>query len=273
MPYSGFGGYIIDKTNPVAKGKNVTVQLGADGKAEISVSLINNGSYDNSESELKYDLSKKIFTSTDLGKNQVSFIVTDQAGNSNEVSVTVTVEKNIQSIAAASVVEMTYGENLLLPKKVEVTYSDVSKDSLPVEWDIASYTGNAGDYNFKGSVNNPEYTTNSELLKAKVTVKVNKRNLTAELTGDVAKTYDGKTSATLTSENYTSNKLEGDEVSFTGEASYENKNAGVAEKVTVNNLVLSGEDAANYKLTYRNSKCAHRKNICPHIKGKSARYN
>jgi hypothetical protein len=74
--------------------------------------------------------------------------------------------------------------------------------------------------------------------------------LTAVLTGSTSKTYDGDTSATLDSANYTlsGTVFAGDTVDLNDPATgfYDNKNAGTAKAVSVSGLTL---DNANYVLS------------------------
>ncbi len=66
----------------------------------------------------------------------------------------------------------------------------------------------------------------------------------------ITKTYDGLTTATLATGNYSLTGVVGsDVVSATGTASYDTKNAGTGKIVTANTFVLAGADVANYTLT------------------------
>ncbi|MCJ2188304.1 beta strand repeat-containing protein, partial [Novosphingobium beihaiensis] len=83
------------------------------------------------------------------------------------------------------------------------------------------------------------------------TVSVSGLTLTAGLTGTVTKTYDGTTSATLASGNYTlSSGIAGDDVvlNYATGGSYGDKNAGTGKTVSVSGLTLTGSDAGNYVL-------------------------
>ncbi len=69
---------VVDEIAPVALAKNITLKM-VNGVATISVSDINNGSYDNCEI-VKYELSKTEFSCADNGINQVTLTVTDKSG-------------------------------------------------------------------------------------------------------------------------------------------------------------------------------------------------
>jgi filamentous hemagglutinin family protein len=75
--------------------------------------------------------------------------------------------------------------------------------------------------------------------------------LTASLAGTVQKPYDGGTSATLASDNYSLPGVIGeDDVSLNDPASgtYDNRNAGTGKTVSVTGLQLLGDDAEDYSV-------------------------
>lgn len=69
-----------DLTPPMAMCQNITVYLDAAGSASISVSDIDNGSFDNC-SGVSIDASQTSFDCTDLGINNVTLTVTDSASS------------------------------------------------------------------------------------------------------------------------------------------------------------------------------------------------
>ena len=78
---------------------------------------------------------------------------------------------------------------------------------------------------------------------------INTKALTASLIGTVQKTYDGSTSASLASGNYSlSGVVLGDSVNLNDPLSgiYDTKNAGTLKTVSVSGLAISGADSANY---------------------------
>jgi autotransporter-associated beta strand protein len=82
-------------------------------------------------------------------------------------------------------------------------------------------------------------------------VTINPLTIAGSLTGSVTKSYDGTTTATLSSGNYQlSGVINGDVVSLTGPTvgTYDTKDVGTAKTVSVSGLSLSGPDAANYVL-------------------------
>ncbi|MBD1398871.1 HYR domain-containing protein [Pontibacter sp. JH31] len=91
---------IEDKTAPVAKTKNLTVQLDAAGKATITTEQINNSSTDNC-TIASLSLDKTSFDCSNVGNNNVTLTVTDANGNSSTATAVVTVEDKIVPIAKA----------------------------------------------------------------------------------------------------------------------------------------------------------------------------
>ena len=67
-----------------------------DGEIELWPSEFNTSSSDNctAEEDLKFSLEPSVFTCEDFGSNQVKFIVTDEAGNSDYIMVEVIVQAN-----------------------------------------------------------------------------------------------------------------------------------------------------------------------------------
>ncbi|MGU3492567.1 YDG domain-containing protein [Xanthobacteraceae bacterium A53D] len=80
--------------------------------------------------------------------------------------------------------------------------------------------------------------------------QINRRTLTAGLTGTVSKTYDGTTAASLLSSHFLlTGLLDGDAVSVTSAiGAYDTKNAGTGIGVTASGIAIGGGDAGNYQL-------------------------
>lgn len=101
---------ILDREAPVAKGKNITVQLDASGSVTITANQVDDGSSDpcgiKSES-----ISKSIFTCSDVGPNTVTLTVTDNNNNQSTTQVTVTVEDKTPPAAKSKNVSLTLDAN------------------------------------------------------------------------------------------------------------------------------------------------------------------
>lgn len=81
---------LIDTTGPSVQSQPVTIQLGADGTAQVSAEAINNGSTD-ACGIAELNLSKTAFTRNDVGENTIFLTATDVHGNASIKEVTVTV--------------------------------------------------------------------------------------------------------------------------------------------------------------------------------------
>ncbi|MES2417296.1 MAG: YDG domain-containing protein [Bacteroidota bacterium] len=92
---------------------------------------------------------------------------------------------------------------------------------------------------------------NLTTINATTTGNITIKELTVTLNASplITKVYDGSTTATLEAANYSLHGLAGsDQLSITGTASYNNKNAGTGKVINVNTFVLSGVNKDNYKL-------------------------
>ena len=86
---------VEDKKAPVVLVKNITVQLGTDGKVTIAAADVDNGSTDNCGIETK-KLTITNFTCANVGANTVTLTVKDVNGNEASANATVTVVDNIK---------------------------------------------------------------------------------------------------------------------------------------------------------------------------------
>jgi gliding motility-associated-like protein len=87
-----------DVTAPIVITQDITVFLDANGEVLISVSDINDGSIDNCEGDLTFDLDVALFTCDDVGDNIVTLTVTDSNGNSDSFEAIVTVENDYEDV-------------------------------------------------------------------------------------------------------------------------------------------------------------------------------
>lgn len=108
----------LDIQKPTAVAQNITVPLNAAGTASITPSQINNGSTDNHTipANLLYSLNTSNFTCANLGANTVTLTVTDEAGNFETATATVTVVDLLApSISCPSDFTVTSSGNYTLP--------------------------------------------------------------------------------------------------------------------------------------------------------------
>lgn len=117
---------IADNLGPVAVYQPASVVLDASGNASISVSDINNGSYDNCAIDSMY-LSQTSFDCSDLGSNTIQFTLVDVNGNTTQQSVVVTVSDNAAPVVAsnnATVYLNANGQATISSSNVVATSSD-----------------------------------------------------------------------------------------------------------------------------------------------------
>jgi hypothetical protein len=88
---------VVDNITPTVYTRNQVIYLDANGKAVITIAMINNGSYDNCGIS-NIMLSKTAFTCADIGTNIVTLTVYDKNGNINTQTATVTVRDNTSPI-------------------------------------------------------------------------------------------------------------------------------------------------------------------------------
>ncbi len=97
----------------------------------------------------------------------------------------------------------------------------------------------AGNYEYKPAT---PVTQTLQILPKEI-------NLSLSNTTPVTKVYDGNSTATLAAANYILEGIEaGDMVSVTGQAAYNNADAGINKAITATGFVLSGADKDNYTL-------------------------
>jgi len=153
-----------------------------------------------------------------------------------------TVTRELDRTAAADPTNATY------------TPSSGTYDTTKVAGSVLSWSGNtnAGEYALTGDL----YTTSQQgyLISYNPNSKltITPKTLTASLTGTVEKVYDGTTTATLTSTNFSglSGVIAGDAVVLNNPTSvqYVDKNVGNGKAVAVSGLSLTGDAAGNYTL-------------------------
>ncbi|MDX1543811.1 MAG: Ig-like domain-containing protein, partial [Christiangramia sp.] len=82
---------VMDNTPPVLQLRDISIDLNLQGVATISFEDINNGSYDECDSDVTYTLSKMIFSCKDLGENIILVTAEDESGNTATASAIVRV--------------------------------------------------------------------------------------------------------------------------------------------------------------------------------------
>jgi hypothetical protein len=116
---------VEDNIDPTVNTQNITVQLDANGVASITTNQIDNNSTDNcSIASRSLDVSN--FTCTNLGANTVTLTVTDQSGNSESNTATVTIEDNINPTAIGQDITINLNGN----PSVSITANDIDNGSF-----------------------------------------------------------------------------------------------------------------------------------------------
>lgn len=103
---------VNDTQAPNAVCQDASVQLDTNGAASISVADINNGSNDNCTAVPALALDITSFACSDLGTNTVTLTVTDDAGNNQTCTATVTVEDNIDPVFTDCPTDITQGNDM-----------------------------------------------------------------------------------------------------------------------------------------------------------------
>ncbi len=88
---------VLDVEDPVAVCNNITVQLDANGDASVTGASVDGGSFDNCDYTLSVLPSS--FGCSNVGDNTVTLTITDDSGNTDTCTATVTVEDNIAPTA------------------------------------------------------------------------------------------------------------------------------------------------------------------------------
>lgn len=85
---------VEDNTPPVARAKNAVIFIQESGYATLHVEDIDNGSYDQCQ-WLSKEVSKSVFTCSDVGNNYVELLLLDESGNRSKQGVNVEVRDNV----------------------------------------------------------------------------------------------------------------------------------------------------------------------------------
>ena len=116
---------VKDEILPIARTRNITVQLNAAGTVSIAASDINNSSTDNCNIA-SYTLSKSNFDCSNVGPNTITLTATDASGNNSiPVNATVTVQDNINPV----VITKTYTAQLNASGTVTIVPADINNGS------------------------------------------------------------------------------------------------------------------------------------------------
>jgi hypothetical protein len=177
-------------------------------------------------------------------------------------SLTGTVEKTYDGATTATLTAANYSlsgvigaDSVTLNDPTSGTYAqkDVGSGLGVTVTGLALSGSKAVDYTLSGSVTG-------------AVGKIDAKTVTPGLTGTIQKTYDGTTTATLSSSNYTlSGVVSGDTVGLTGTGTYSQAGVDPGLSVTFNSLALSGAQSGDYVLSTTSATSAGGGNIVPKL--------
>ncbi|WP_321309760.1 LamG-like jellyroll fold domain-containing protein [Marinifilum fragile] len=162
----------VDTEGPIAKCKDITVQLDASGNVTINATDVNNGSTDNCSAQeaLVLTIDKSTFDCTNMGANVVTLTVEDQAGNQSTCTATVTVEDKeapvLSLLSDLSIIDCSDDETIIPQVKVfsgldlpVARYTDNCSTTFTVQYRIqlpdASFANDYGSAANGASVSDP----------------------------------------------------------------------------------------------------------------------
>ena len=173
---------IEDKVAPVAKSKNINIELDANGNTSITTAQIDDGSSDACGIK-NLSLSKTTFDCSNKGNNQVTLTVTDNNNNSSTSTATVTVTDNI----SPSILSITPNPAFLWPadrKMKSITIGASIWDNCPgTTYKITNVVVKAGE--FAGDNIGPDWEITGDHtlnLRAEISKKGVKRIYTVTVT-------------------------------------------------------------------------------------------
>jgi hypothetical protein len=147
-------------------------------------------------------------------------------------------------------------------------------DNLTDSYDTASFEDkNAGDHKLvtvSGISISGHDAGNYNLTNTTATdcAEIDKRNLTVTASAN-NKVYDGEIDATVT---FLDNRLGDDELNYSYEAFFDDKNVGNDKLVTVSGISISGDDAGNYNLASTTHHHHHGEDSCHSTDDTTAAY-
>src|SRR6185369_8921275 len=220
-----------------------------------TVSISNtSGTYDdkNVGTSKTVDVTSLALTGSDasnytLASNSVSGAVGNISAKSLTASLTGTVDKTYDGNNTATLAAGNYnltgvvgGDTVSLNNPASGTYDDKNVGT--------GKTVSVSGLSISGS-DSGNYTLSANSTSGAVG-QIDAKSITASLTGNVNKTYDGNNTATLSSGNYNlTGVVGGDTVSISNTSgTYNDKNVGTSKTVDVTSLALTGGDAGNYTL-------------------------
>ncbi len=130
---------IGDNLPPTLAYQDLTLALDEFGVASMEAADLDNGSTDACGS-LSFDVNINTFTCSDIGTNEVSFVVTDNSGNTVSASVAITIVDNMAPVINAVPADVTVNCNSI-PSAPSLTATDNCKGNWTANYDEVVNTG------------------------------------------------------------------------------------------------------------------------------------
>jgi hypothetical protein len=206
---------------------------------------------------------KTVGTSKTVTASSISLSGTDAANYTPNSSTTSTANITARALVlTASAIDKTYDQST----SASVTISDdrVAGNILNISYSSATFasktagaskTVTVAGISVTGS-DAPNYTYATSIT---TTATISQRTLNVTVT-PTNKVYDGSATASVT---YSDNRIAGDILTVSGEATYSSKTAVSGKTVTTSNMTITGTDAANYVLPSVTVNAASTANITP----------
>ncbi|RAI88307.1 MBG domain-containing protein [Algoriphagus yeomjeoni] len=244
---------VQDNILPIARAKNITLNVDAFGAVNLDPVTVDDGSSDNC-SIVSRTLSKTEFTGADVGPNNVNLTVFDGSGSFSSAIAVVTV------VLVPKVLTITAdpGQSKLIGAVDPVfTYSASGFEGTDDETiltgalsraageTIGTYAINQGDLSA-----GPNYTIN--FVPADFEIKKGTLQITGSFNAP-DKVYDATTASTISVNNLSLSGVDATvpDVSIgTVTTEFIDKNVGVGKEVRITSITLTGADAGSYDIDY-----------------------
>lgn len=135
-----------------------------------------------------------------------------------------------------------------IPNGAKISFSDSETGTYKEQ---APQYINAGDYTVYYQVEKEGYAA----VKGNVKISIQKKEITVSGIKADIKQYDGTDTATLDfSKVVLKGVISGDQVNVTAKGTFEDSKVGMNKTVTISNMLLTGNDAGNYKLAEKGNQ-------------------
>lgn len=192
---------VEDNIVPTIGSQNITVQLGVTGNVSVDASSLNATSFDNCSANLTFTLSQMDFDCSNLGENTVSFLVTDDSGNTTTQDVIITIEESKPTVVTKNItVELDESGNATI-SAMDInsgsTDDCTSIEDLTLSIDVVDFS--CEDVGVTNQVTLTVTDSNGNISTETATVTIVDLSGPTVVTQDVNIILDGSGNATITS--------------------------------------------------------------------------